>query len=101
MQFFESLNQVLNTDSAGSKVLRRDDNTAILYNCLDFDHTHVEALIAMHPRITYNVRACEGSSSGFIVVFTNDSNRDIVRSSDFFVIMVSCLIAAAAMSLVM
>ena len=91
---------MLKSESSGCQVMCRDNNTVLVFNCSVFCQTHIDALTALHPRITYEVRACEASTSGFVVVITHDTRSDILRTSDFFTIMVSCLVAAVSVFLV-
>ena len=101
MDLSKNVKTVLDSTNTGCQVLARDQDTVIVYNCSCIKYSHIDALTALHPHVSYDVRACDGSSSGFIVIFTDSPAGRMLHSSDFFTLLVSCLIAAASMSLVM
>lgn len=101
MNLCRTVERVLDSTNTGCQVLSRDQDTVIVYNCASITQSHINALIALHPHVSYDLQACESSLSGFIVIFSDSPTRRLVHSSEFFTIMTSCLIAAASMSLVL
>lgn len=98
MDFQKTVAMTLSVDRTGASVVCRDTRTAIVYNCEAVCHSQLDEITQKHPRVTVVIQACPTSSSGFIVIFSEDPCRHVVATADFFVVLLSSMFVSIAMS---
>lgn len=100
MSLANTVQCALRADRLGVSIVTRDSNTVIAYNCEAICHAQIDDIIQKHPRTTVVVSATTSSTSGFIVIFTDEGQSDTVLTSEFFCILVCSILCAVALSVI-
>jgi hypothetical protein len=91
-----SVRRACEVERLGGVVTCRDAYTCIVSNCACVCSEQLEEIARRHPRVSFVVKACD---SGFLVVFCDNARTNVLRSADFFAILVSGIAAAVGVSL--
>ena len=91
----------MSVDRTGASLICRDTSTAILYNCEALCDRQLDEIVQHHPRVSVVIQASSQSTSGFIVIFSEDARRRVIVTADFFVVLLSSMLVSMAMSLVL
>lgn len=81
-----TVEQVLDTNKQGAKLLVRDESTLLLYDNTFMSQDAVQLILERCPRTDVSVQQCDSSRSGYVVQFSVQENRSVLLSSPFFYI---------------
>jgi hypothetical protein len=76
-----TINQVLNLERSGGKLLQRDDYTLILSDCEFVPYSSIQLIADQYPHLQISVNHTDHSSSGFIVVFALTPHLNVFKTS--------------------
>lgn len=89
MHIKERIEYLCNSERLGGSVISRDKHTLVLYNCATITNRQIQDILKFHPRYEVEIIA---RSDGFMVLFVEDGVDFFMYSTEFFCIVVSCML---------
>ena len=99
MSLAKAVRSALDINRLGGSLVNRDAYSIIAYNCQAVSFEQLEYIARKHTRTSAVIQATDTSSSGFIVVFTEDQRQEVMLTADFFNLLTCSILCAISVSL--